>query len=373
MKAWPILGILVVQVIFFLAHWLLYGTWIAFGWPLAPGALAALRIALFALSLLFVGAALLGFRFNNAAVALLYRVSSLWLGLLNFLFFGALLIWCIDLVLRIALPDSAHLAARPWLGCALLAVSLAACVYGVANARILRLRRVPVQLDRLPEQWRGRTALVVSDVHLGHINRVRFARRIARMARELNPDIVFLPGDLFDGVKIDPSAIAAPLFELAPPFGKYFVTGNHEEFGDARHYCESLRRGGWRVLDNEMVEADGLRIAGASYPVSTHPMALRQFLQGLHLESGATTILLQHVPNRLPIVEQAGVSLMLSGHTHGGQIFPFTWITRRAFGKFTYGLQRFGDLQVLTSSGIGTWGPPMRVGTAPEAVLLRFE
>ncbi len=85
------------------------------------------------------------------------------------------------------------------------------------------------------------------------------------------------------------------------------------------------------------------------------------------------SILLNHVPNRLPLAEHAGVSLQLSGHTHGGgQMFPFNLITRRAFGKFTYGLQRFGELQVYTSSGAGTWGPPMRVGTHSEIVLLTF-
>jgi hypothetical protein len=93
----------------------------------------------------------------------------------------------------------------------------------------------------------------------------------------------------------------------------------------------------------------------------------------LELVEGEASILLSHVPSRLPIAEQAGVSLQLSGHTHGGQVFPFTWFTRRAFGKFTYGLQQFGALQVYTSSGAGTWGPPMRVGTHPEIVLLRFE
>ena len=94
---------------------------------------------------------------------------------------------------------------------------------------------------------------------------------------------------------------------------------------------------------------------------------------GLGLKDGVPSILLQHVPNRLPIVEQAGVGLLVSGHTHGGQFFPFTWITRRAFGEFTHGLHRFGGLQVYTSTGAGTWGPPMRVGTHSEMVLLTFE
>ena len=78
------------------------------------------------------------------------------------------------------------------------------------------------------------------------------------------------------------------------------------------------------------------------------------------------------MPSRLPIEERAGVSLQLPGHTHGGQLAPFNWMTRRIFGRFTYGLQRFGELQVYTSTGAGTWGPPMRVGTEPEIVLLTF-
>lgn len=373
MKAWPILGILVVQSLLFLAHWFLYCTWIDFGWPLTPAATNILRVALFALSLLFMVAALLSFRFSNWLVALLYQVSAYWLGLLNFLFVGACLAWLIDLALRLVLPAAARLQARPYLAAGLLALAIAVSLYGVVNARILRLSRMTVQLDRLPAAWRGRTALVFSDVHLGHINHVPFARRIASLAHRLNPDVIFLPGDLFDGVKVDPAVIAAPLFELAPPFGKFFVNGNHEEFGDAAYYCDGLRRGGFRVLDNERVDVDGLPIVGVSYSTSTHPMALRHYLQSLNLAEGPASILLQHVPNRLPIAEQAGVSLMLSGHTHGGQVFPFSWITRRAFGKFTHGLQRFGALQVLTSSGIGTWGPPMRVGTTAEAVLLTFK
>ncbi|MDR3741522.1 MAG: metallophosphoesterase [Terracidiphilus sp.] len=373
MKGWPILGIVIVQIILLLAHWFLYSTWLAFGWPMSAEAVAVLRSTLLALSFLFVVAAVLGFRFNNILVSRLALLSSLWLGLLNFLFFGAWLAWGVGFVLCFVLPGNAHLAVRPWLAGTLLATAVVASIYGLINARILRLRHVTVKLDRLPASWRGRRALLYSDVHLGHINGVRFARRIARIARTLNPDVIFVPGDLFDGVNVDPAIIAAPLLAVKPSFGTYFVAGNHEEFGDAARYCDGLRRGGWHVLDNQSAEVDGLRIVGVSYSVSTHPMALRQFLQGLHLGQGAASILLQHVPNRLPIVEQAGASLMLCGHTHGGQIFPFSWITRRAFGKFTYGLQQFGALQVLTSSGIGTWGPPMRVGTAPEAVLLTFE
>ena len=373
MKAWPILGILIVQAVLCLAHWFLYFTWTAFWWPLSPAATLALKSALIGLSIIFIVGALLGFRFTNWLVAFIYQIAAVWLGLLNFFICAAVIAWITDFALRFALPGAAHLRARPEIASLLFVLAIVTGIYGILNARVIRIRRVPVKLEKLPESWRGRTALVMSDLHLGNINGVRFARRISAMAKELHPDVIFIPGDLFDGTKAGPEKIAAPLFELAPPFGIFFVSGNHEEFGGSTHYAESLKHAGFRVLDNERVTIDDLQVVGIPYEISNYPLRLRHFLLSLHLKDGGASILLQHVPTRLPIVEQAGVSLQLSGHTHGGQVFPFSWITRRAFGKFTYGLQRFGSLQVLTSSGAGTWGPPMRVGTHPEVVLLTFE
>jgi predicted MPP superfamily phosphohydrolase len=372
LKAWPMLGILVVQVFLFLAHWFLYVTWTAFWWPLSPTASLVLKIALSSLSVLFIVAALLGFRFTNWLVALIYQIAAVWLGLLNFFFVGACLAWAVDFALRFLLPDEVRFGVRHEVAAILCTAAVVTVLYGILNARLIRIRRVPVQLEKLPESWRGRTALLVSDIHLGNINGIRFAQRLAVLARRLNPDVIFIPGDLYDGTRADPEKIAAPLFDLTPPFGIFFVSGNHEEFGGSTHYSEALKQRGFQVLDNERVVIDELQVAGVPYEVSNYPMRLRHILMGFHLEEGAASILLQHVPTRLPIVEQAGVSLQLSGHTHGGQVFPFSWITRRAFGKFTYGLQRFGSLQVLTSSGVGTWGPPMRVGTHPEVVLITF-
>jgi len=373
LKAWPILGILVVQAFLCLAHWFLYDTWIAFWWPMAPSAAFGLRIALSLLSVIFIFAALLGFRHSNWLVAFIYQVAAIWLGLVNFFFVSACLAWIVDFALRFLLSDSSRIHARHEMAAVLFPASILVTLYGILNARVIRIRRFPITLDKLPDSWRGRTALVISDLHLGNINGIRFARRITSLATRLAPDVIFFPGDLFDGTKADPGTIAAPLFDLSPPFGVFFVSGNHEEFGGSTHYTEALHHAGFHVLDNERVVIDGLQIVGVHYTSSSYPLRLRTFLTSLQLNDGPASVLLQHVPDRLPIVEQAGVSLQLSGHTHGGQVFPFSWITRRAFGKFTHGLQRFGSLQVLTSSGVGTWGPPMRVGTHSEVVLITFQ
>jgi predicted MPP superfamily phosphohydrolase len=193
------------------------------------------------------------------------------------------------------------------------------------------------------------------------------------LAAQLQPDILFIPGDFFDGTKVDPDRLAAPFKQISPPLGMFFATGNHDEFGDTAHFLSALTRAGIRVLSNEKVIVDGLQIIGVPYHDTTFPIRMRATLEGLRIDRASASILLSHVPNRLPIVEEAEVSLQLSGHTHGGQITPFTWLTQRVFGKFTYGLNSFGALQVYTSYGAGTWGPPMRVGTRAEVVLLEFE
>jgi predicted MPP superfamily phosphohydrolase len=370
LKAWPVLGVVFIEAILFFAHWFIYRTLVVFlAGHLGPSATLVLRDVLFVLAFSFIVAALLGFRFSNAPVRLLYVISAVWLGLLNYFFLAACLCWLVNLAFRLAaLP--LH---KPLIAGILFSLAVLTGIYGILNARWIRIRRVPIQLPNLPESWRGRTALLFSDLHLGNINSLRFIRRVASMAARLNPDIILIPGDVFDGTPVDSDRLAAPLAQLTPPFGIYYSTGNHDEFGGAAQHTAALTRAGIRVLSNEKVSVDGLQILGIPYHDSTFPIRTRATLEALRLAEGQASILLSHVPNRLPIVEQAGVSLQLSGHTHAGQISPFTWFVRRVFGKFTYGLNRFGALQVYTSSGAGTWGPPMRVGTYPEIVLLQFE
>ncbi len=201
---------------------------------------SVLRIALALLSVIFIIATILGFRFSNPLVKFIYWIASIWLGVANFLFVGACVAWLADFVLRITLHGNSHLTARPYIAGILLIAALGTALYGFLNALVIRQRRVTVRLPNLPPSWRGRTALLISDLHLGHINGASFARRIAAIARQLNPAILFIAGDLYDGSRIDPDSQAAPLWELSPPLGIFFVGGNHEAFGGAEHYEEAL-------------------------------------------------------------------------------------------------------------------------------------
>jgi predicted MPP superfamily phosphohydrolase len=373
LKAWPALAICVIQVILFLAHWFVFSTWIAF-WPgLAPVVVAELHAAMLVLAFSFVAASLLSFRFSNFAVRFVYWLAAVELGFLNFFFWASLLAWMVWFALWLMHVPVHPASARPLLAGMLYAIAALMGLYGLVNARMVRIRRIAVQLPNLPASWRGRRAVLLSDLHLGPINGAQFCRRLVAKAQSFQPDVVFLPGDLFDGTHGDLDRLAAPLKQLKPPLGVYFSTGNHEEFTDPIHYIEAIARAGIRVLGNELVTVDGVQVAGVFYHSSSSPLRMKAALDGMHLDRERPSILLNHAPTRLPTVEQAGFNLQFSGHTHGGQFLPFTWITKSIYGRFTSGLHRFGALQVYTSSGAGTWGPPLRIGTRPEVVFITFE
>ena len=359
----------IVQVLMILFHFFVYETWVTL-WGAPQGArLVALRVAVAVLALSFVPATLLAHRYFNGPVRLAYRLASLWLGVFNFLFVAAVACWVVyPLALLLKLPVSGHAIAGTFFGLAILA-----SLYGIVNAADIRVRRVTVKLPGLPASWKGRVAALVTDTHLGHVKGYRFLTRLVGMLRQLKADVVFISGDLYDGTHVDAGRLVSPWRQLRPKFGSYFVTGNHEEFTDPRKYIEAIEGSGVRVLRSEKVNLDGLQVVGMQYHDTTDDQHFEKVLKNTNVDPERASVLLAHVPGKLPIAEKQGISLQLSGHTHGGQIFPFTWFTWRIFGDYTYGLAKFRDMFVYTSSGAGTWGPPMRFGTRPEIVLICFE
>jgi predicted MPP superfamily phosphohydrolase len=246
-------------------------------------------------------------------------------------------------------------------------------LYGVFNASWTRITRMTVRLANLPDAWRGRTAALISDLHLGHVRNGSFLRRMVTKILKEEPDAIFIAGDLYDGTAIDAQRAAEPLSELVAPQGVYFVAGNHEQFGDDSKYLHAIAAAGVRVLSNEKVEVDGLQIIGVPYRNAALDSHLAGVLRGIGLDRDRASVLLTHAPDHPEVAEAAGVSLQLSGHTHLGQFIPWSWMARRVYRQFVYGLSRIGKMQVFTSSGAGTWGPPLRLGSNPEIVMLEFQ
>lgn len=408
--------IIIVQSIILAGHLFIYVTWATFWGGLATS--REVKIALGVLSITFITGSLLGWYFRNPLVRLYYVIAAAWLGLSSYLLWASLLCWSVW-----GFSALVHLGWAPQrIADVLFSAALLATIYGIGNAAWLRVVPVNVQLPNLPPQWRGRTAALVTDTHLGHIRNGRFIRRVVRKLSALQPDIIFLAGDVYDGTAADFEKLAQPwehfisaaeqklyregadgqsktekteyasysrhrstaaagmdhgyeaaVLEGDPFLGVYYIMGNHEEFYSHSEFLPPMMRAGIRLLNNEKIEVDGLQLIGVHYRDAINAESYREVLRSMRLDRNRASILLLHAPVRLAVAEEEGISLQLSGHTHGGQFFPYTWIARRVWGKFIHGLQRLGNLQVFTSYGAGTWGPPLRVATRPEIVLLTFE
>lgn len=358
----------VIQVVLGVGHWFVYETWVGLWHPLDAGWVAALRVMMVVMAFSFVAVSLLGFQFNNSFVRAYYTLAAVWTGIFSFCLCAACACWA---VLMPALVIGWRVDSRVLAG-VLFGAALAAAAYGVVNASATRVKRVTVKLENLPEAWRGRTVALVSDTHLGHVRGAEFLRRVVRLIARERPDMVLFPGDMYDGVLID-AAAAEPLRELTAPLGAYFVTGNHEGIRDPEVYLRAVAATGVRVLNNERVDVDGLQVVGVHYRESVNPEVYAAMLAGAGIDGGRASILMVHAPHHLEVAEAAGISLQVCGHTHGGQFWPYTLVVKRIYGVFAYGLHRMGGMQVYTSYGAGTWGPPMRVGTRPEVVMMRLE
>jgi hypothetical protein len=359
----------VIQAILFLTHFFLYETWAYSLTGASTSSLPWLQIALSVLSVSFLASSLLAYRYTNPAVRGFYRVAAVWLGFVSFLFFAACASWAVFGVARLTgINANFHRIVEVLFGAAVLSG-----LFGLLNASWTRVRRITVRLENLPEVWRGRKAALISDLHLGHVRNGSFLRRIvARVMRE-RPDAVFVAGDLYDGTAIDAAQAAEPLRGLRAPQGAYFVAGNHEQFGDDSKYVHAVRNAGVRVLHNEKIEADDLQIVGVPYNHATQDEHFRSVLRQIGVDRSRASILLTHAPDRPHVAEAEGISLQVSGHTHVGQFIPWTWMARKIYRQFAYGLSRIGKMLVYTSSGAGTWGPPLRLGSSPEIVLFFFE
>jgi len=359
----------VIQAILFLAHYFLYATWTFSAGGSSVLTSLGFKLAVGFLSVSFVSASILAMRYTNAAVRAFYRASAVWMGLLSFLLFGAVAAWIIFGIGTLAgLPLNFHRVVEIFSG-----IALVLGIGAVFNASWTRITRATVQLANLPAEWRGRRAALISDLHLGPVRNGSFLRSMVAKILDQAPDAIFIAGDLFDGTAIDAHKATEPLRQLAAPHGVYFVAGNHEQFGSDAKYLNAVAAAGVRVLTNEKVDVDGLQIVGVPYNNAVHQGRLATVLHAIGLDRDRASILLTHAPDHPEIAEAAGISLQLSGHTHLGQFVPWSWMARRVYRQFVYGLSRIGNMQVFTSSGAGTWGPPLRLGSNPEIVMLEFE
>ncbi|MEO5692872.1 MAG: metallophosphoesterase [Usitatibacter sp.] len=237
---------------------------------------------------------------------------------------------------------------------------------------------VDVPLAGLPAALEGFTIAQISDIHVGPTIRRAFVEKMVDRVNTLGADMVAITGDLVDGSVQELGSHTEPLSRLTSRHGTYFVTGNHEYYSGAGAWVRELRRLGAHVLLNEhvMLNHDGASVAvagvtdfSAHHFDPSHRSDARSALAGV--PQGAVKLLLAHQPRSAVAAEQAGADLQLSGHTHGGQFWPWNHFVRLQ-QPFTAGLKRLGTMWIYISSGTGYWGPPMRFGIPSEITCIRL-
>jgi len=237
---------------------------------------------------------------------------------------------------------------------------------------------VNVPLAGLPKELEGFTIAQISDIHVGQTIKRNFVEAIVDRVNLLEADMIAITGDVADGSVPDLAHHTEPLARLASRHGTYFVTGNHEYYSGAHAWIRELERLGAKVLMNEHVVLDhdgaALTVAGvtdwsAHHFDPSHKSDPHAAAKGA--PEHAPKVLLAHQPRSAPFAEAAGYHLQLSGHTHGGQFWPWNFLVRLQ-QPFIAGLHRLGRMWVYTSRGTGYWGPPMRFGIPSEITLIHL-
>jgi uncharacterized protein len=306
-------------------------------------------------------------------------VAYTWLGLLFFLFAlfvvvdiarGSVALWARLTSSPPEDPERRVVLAR-WLSALVGLGALGLGGVGFANVmRTVAVKRVRIELAKLPASASGYRIALISDVHIGPTIGRAFLEEVVRRVNSLEPDLIAIAGDLVDGRVADLGDLVLPLKELRAKDGVFFITGNHEYYSGVDEWLAFLPTLGLRVLKNERVAIRGeagFDLAGvedlSAHGFEGHAADLPRALEGR--DTSRALVLLAHQPKAILEAEPLGVDLQLSGHTHGGQLFPWKY----AVGldqPYVVGLHRHGNATVYVSCGTGYWGPPMRVGAPAE-------
>ena len=295
-----------------------------------------------------------------------------------YLFLGLVPVWALSVLLWFVLWDRDHgRAARQTLNRVasplVVVVTIALMGYGAWEATQVSVTRYELSSPVLPEQFDGTTVALVADIHAGAVRDSAFTRDVVDLVAAEQPDLVVIAGDLVDGTAARYGPEVAPLADLSAPLGVYAVTGNHEMYRDTANWVEEFRSLGLTVLENEFLDLTRgdarITLAGVHDREGTGRWAPDHGAALSGTDAAGFVLLLAHQPVQAESVQGRGVDLQLSGHTHGGQMWPLGYLVPLQ-QPVVDGLSDVGDVPVLTSRGVGAWGAAVRVAAPPEVPLV---
>lgn len=313
--------------------------------------------------LLFIFSFLSGEITSGRHIRFIYRLCNILFGIMFYLFLGSII-----LSVLLLLYPSASVA----LASIIILVSFGLSILGLIQARNISTTSYKVSLPNAPSTWNGKKAVFLSDTHFGLMNHKQFSDKIVDRILSINPDLVLHGGDFYDGPEVDTKPITESWRRLTDKTPVFYTSGNHEMYGPYEAFVDSIRKAGITVLLDEKILHDGVQIAGITYRAKDKGKHAHTAIEALNIELGVPLILINHPPTFHKSAHALGSTLMLSGHTHRGQFSPIGLLTRLIYKRFNYGFNEYQNMTAITSRGVGTAGPPMRLFNSPELVVITF-
>jgi uncharacterized protein len=317
---------------------------------------------------LFFIANLIASRSSDYLSPTIYTIVNILAGFAFYIFLGAIaltLMSSIAFFLKTTIPLFVA-----WI---VLGISLALGITGLVQARFITVQEYTITLPHAPTSWNEKTAVLVADTHFGLTNHELFSNKVVDRILDIHPDFVMHAGDFYDGPYVDTAPITESWKRLTAVLPVFYAPGNHEGYGNYVGFIQSARDADIVVLDDKKVEYDGVTIAGITYRNGKQHPDATEAIAALSIDPSKASILINHPPTSVVAAAQHGFDLMVSGHTHNGQFWPINYLAKRIYRPYHYGLKSFENLQVLTTSGVGTFGPPFRLFNPSELVLIHFK
>lgn len=323
--------------------------------------------SLILLAVSFILASLLIHKYDNSFTKSFYYFSSVWLGMmLSLLIFSILgfLVYLSANLLKININQSL-------IAYGIIIFSFLWFGFSYWNARFPIVKNIEVEIKNLPNNWEGKTIVQLSDIHIGVIHGKKYMDYIANQVLEVNPALVLITGDLFDGAGDDIEHSILPINKVNPEYGIYYITGNHETYLGVEKSLNALKATKIIHLSYENVVLDGIQLVGIDYPEIGKTVKLDSIFE--KTSPDMPKIVMTHEPTKIDYFKKIGTDLQLAGHTHNGQMFPFNLITNMIYRGYDYGLYTEGSYNLYTTNGAGTWGPPLRSLKPSEIVVIRLK
>lgn len=368
---------LIVTAIYGLAHFYVYKRFSSAFPEISDAALIAIRIALIFLVISFPLASTLGRVSHNFFIKTLYWISAIWMGIFFYIFLLTALSHGLSGLFHltgfIAKDSNSNLIFMRICFFTTIALSVLASALGIRTAyQKPKTPTIEVAIKNLPKHLDGFRIVQLSDIHLGLIVEEKRLERMVEVANSLEPDIVVITGDLMDAEALNARCIIEPLKKLRTKYGTFAITGNHEFYAGVDEIVKRATEAGVKFLRNEGIKLlDGLVIYGIDDPdrrtAGLKPVRFEDIIK--KDKKADVSILLYHRPEMIKKAAELEIDLMLCGHTHGGQLFPFSLLTSLAYMQDS-GHFKYDDTHIYVTNGAGTWGPPIRFLIPPEIPLI---